>query len=465
MTMTIVTAQYLRPIHKVAGRTRRLLAPTLAILAILPALILNLSNPQPSHAQLRVDVESGFFSPLPIAVPAFHDPATLGIGDQIASVLASDLERSGLFAPANPAAFLQNTESLARGARFGDWRLIDAQLLIVGSITPAAQGRFRAEFRLYDTLSENQMLALAFTSENTNWRRVSHLIADRVYSRVLGEEGYFDSRIVYIAETGNQASPQKRLAIMDQDGHNHRFLTDGSNLVLTPRFSPDGTQLVYLSFASDTPRVHLYDLRTRRESLLGDFPGMSFAPRFSPDGSAVAMSRAEHGNSDIYTMNLRTRSLKRLTSHPAIDTSPHYSPDGSQIVFNSDRGGTQQIYAMDTNGKNIRRISFGKGRYATPVWSPRGDLLAFTRIYKGVFYVGVMRPDGSGERMLARGFSVEAPSWSPNGRVISYFKEERASSEGQQKSRLYSIDVSGYNERQIPTPLEASDPSWSPLNP
>ncbi|MDA7982422.1 MAG: Tol-Pal system beta propeller repeat protein TolB [Alphaproteobacteria bacterium] len=419
----------------------------------------------PAHAQLRVDVESGFFSPLPIAIPPFHDPGTLGLGNQIAAVTASDLERSGLFKPASPAAFLQTTESLARGPRFGDWRLIDAQLLLVGSITPASEGRFRAEFRLYDTLSESQMLALAFTSEHSNWRRVSHLIADRIYSRVLGEEGYFDSRIVYVSETGSQANPQKRLAIMDQDGHNHRFLTDGSSLVLTPRFSPDGTQLVYLSFAAETPRVHLYDLRTRRETLLGDFPGMSFAPRFSPDGSMVVMARAEAGNSDIYTMNLRTRSLRRLTTHPAIDTSPHFSPDGTQVVFNSDRGGKQQIYMMDTDGGNIRRVSFGKGRYATPVWSPRGDLLAFTRIYKGVFYVGVMRPDGSGERMLARGFSVEAPSWSPNGRVISYFKEERASNDGQQKSRLYSIDVSGYNERQIPTPLEASDPSWSPLNP
>ena len=412
-----------------------------------------------------MDVERGFFAPLPVALPPFFDPAGLGLGAELAEVAAADLERSGLFRPVDSEAFLQEPASLARGPRFGDWRLIDAQLLLAGRIQPVGAGRFRAEFRLYDTLSESEMLALAFTSETGGWRRVAHLIADRVYARVLGEEGYFDSRIVYVAESGNQRNPQKRLAVMDQDGHNHKFLTDGSYLVLTPRFSPEGTRLVYLSYADGIPRVHLYDLRNRRETLLGDFPGMTFAPRFSPDGERVVMSLARNGNSDIYVMELASREVRRLTDHPAIDTSPDFSPDGEEVVFNSDRGGTQQIYVMNKDGSRVRRLSFGRGRYATPVWSPRGDLVAFTRIHRGEFFVGVMRRDGSGERMLARGFSVEGPTWSPNGRVISYFKEARADDKGYQQSRLYSIDISGYNERQIPTPLEASDPSWSPLNP
>ena len=434
-------------------------------LALLVVVGLNAALLAPAKAQLRVDVQQGFFEPLPIALPSFADPDTFGIGRELADVIAADLESSGLFRPVSRDAYIQDAASLARGPRFGDWRLIDAQLLVSGRIARAGAGRFRAEFRLYDTLSESQMQALAFTGNANEWRRIAHLIADRIYARVLGEDGYFDSRIVYVAESGQQGAPNKRLAIMDSDGHGHRFLTDGSFLVLTPRFSPDGTRLVYLSFAGGLPRVHLYDLRTRRETLLGDFPGLSFAPRFSPDGSEVIMSLAREGNTDIYRMNLRTQQLTRLTNHPAIDTSPDFSPDGKSVVFNSDRGGTQQIYMMESDGSAVRRLSFGIGRYATPVWSPRGDLLAFTRIHKGVFYVGVMRKDGSGERMLSRGFSVEAPTWSPNGRVLLFFKEERATNDGYQKSRLYSIDVSGYNERQLPTPLEASDPAWSPLNP
>ena len=446
-------------------RTRPALGPALALFAL--ALLAGpLLAPAPAEAQLRVDVERGFFAPLPVALPPFFDPAGLGLGAELAEVAAADLERSGLFRPVDSEAFLQEPASLARGPRFGDWRLIDAQLLLAGRIQPVGAGRFRAEFRLYDTLSESEMLALAFTSETGGWRRVAHLIADRVYARVLGEEGYFDSRIVYVAESGNQRNPQKRLAVMDQDGHNHKFLTDGSYLVLTPRFSPEGTRLVYLSYADGIPRVHLYDLRNRRETLLGDFPGMTFAPRFSPDGERVVMSLARNGNSDIYVMELASREVKRLTDHPAIDTSPDFSPDGEEIVFNSDRGGTQQIYAMNKDGSRVRRPLLRARALRHPGLVAEGRL---GRLHphpsRRVFLSASCAATGSGERMLARGFSVEGPTWSPNGRVISYFKEARADDKGYQQSRLYSIDISGYNERQIPTPLEASDPSWSPLNP
>jgi TolB protein len=298
-----------------------------------------------------------------------------------------------------------------------------------------------------------------------NWRRIAHIISDAIYKRLTGEDGYFDTRIVYIAESGPQNRRVKRLSIMDQDGENHRYLTNGENLVLTPRFSPTAQEITYMSYAGGIPRVYLFNLNTGQEEVLGEFPGMTFAPRFSPDGNRVIMSMARGGNSDIFTMDLRTRRVDQLTNHTAIDTSPSYAPDGRQIVFNSDRGGSQQLYVMSAEGSGVRRISFGKGRYATPVWSPRGDLIAFTRMYQGTFYIGVMRTDGSGERMLANGFNVEAPTWAPNGRVLSFFRQERANSRGQVRSRLFTIDLTGYNEREVPTPIDASDPAWSSLIP
>jgi TolB protein len=309
------------------------------------------------------------------------------------------------------------------------------------------------------------MTGLAYFTVPTNWRRVAHIIADVIYKRLTGEEGYFDTRLVYVAESGPQNRRVKRLAIMDQDGENHRFLTDGNELVLTPRFSPTSQEITYLSYVGKLPRVYLFNLSTGQQEVLGDFPGMTFAPRFSPDGNQVIMSAASSGNSEIYTMDLRTRKIARLTDHPAIDTSPSFAPDGSQIVFNSDRGGTQQLYIMNADGSNVHRISFNQGRYATPVWSPRGDLIAFTRISGGEFYIGVMRPDGSGERMLSKGFLVESPTWAPNGRVLAFFRQGPADSRGQVTSKVYTIDLTGFNEREMVTPIDASDPAWSPLIP
>ncbi|MEJ2028027.1 MAG: Tol-Pal system beta propeller repeat protein TolB, partial [Limibacillus sp.] len=321
------------------------------------------------------------------------------------------------------------------------------------------------EFRLWDVFAQQQMLGLAYATTPNNWRRIGHIIADAVYKRLTGEEGYFDTRIVYIAESGPQNRRVKRLAIMDQDGANHRFLTDGADLVLTPRFSPSTQEITYVSYVNGTPRVYLFNLNTGQQEVLGEFPGMSFAPRFGPGGNSIVMSLARSGNSDVYTLDLRTRDLRRLTADPSIDISPSYSPDGRQIVFNSDRGGSQQLYVMNADGSNVRRISFGEGRYATPVWSPRGDLIAYTRLYQGQVYIGVMRPDGSGERMLVNDFRVEAPTWAPNGRVLAYFRQGRANNRGEVSSKIYTIDLTGFNERQLPTPIDASDPAWSPLIP
>ena len=424
-------------------------------------------GPIAAQEGLHIDITRGQVQPLPIAITDFHGaaPPDSQVGADIARVVSADLERSGLFKPIDKRAFIQTPESLRAQPRFGDWRVINAQALVTGAAERQADGRLRAEFRLWDVYGEQQMAGLAYFTTPENWRRVAHIIADAIYKRMTGEDGYFDSRLVYISETGPQDKRIKRLAIMDQDGENHRFLTDGKNLVLTPRFSPSTQEITYLSYYNDKPRVYLFNIDTGQQEVLGDFPGMTFAPRFSPDGNRVIMSLATSGNSDIYTMDLRTRRVTQLTDNPAIDTSPSYSPDATRIVFNSDRGGSQQIYSMNADGSNVQRISFGKGKYGTPVWSPRGDLIAFTRIADGQFYIGVMRPDGSGERLLTQGFLVEGPTWSPNGRVLAFFRQSPMDAQGRSSTQVYTIDLTGYNERLLVTPLDASDPAWSPLIP
>lgn len=430
-------------------------------------LMVGLAASLPASAQLTVDINRGFVEPLPVAVTDFAGSSgeEQQTGRDVAGVIAANLQRSGLFRAIDPGAFIQDAASLRAGPRFADWRLINAQALVSGATEMQPDGRLKVEFRLWDTFAEAQLTGLAYFTVPANWRRVAHIISDAIYKRLTGEDGYFDTRIVYIAESGPQNRRQKRLAIMDQDGENHRFLTDGNALVLTPRFSPTTQEITYLSYVGATPRVYLYNLNTGQQEVLGDFPGMTFAPRFSPDGNHVVMSLARQGNSEVYDMDLSTRRLTRLTNHPAIDTSPSSSPDGRQVVFNSDRGGTQQLYVMSNDGGGVRRISFNQGRYATPVWSPRGDLIAFTRIFQGEFYIGVMRPDGSGERMLTKGFLVEGPTWAPNGRVLSFYRQTPADTRGKVESKLYSIDLTGFNEREIITPLDGSDPAWSPLIP
>ena len=439
---------------------RTILRPTVC------ALLIAVFAPAAAMAELRVDITQGQAEPLPIAITDFSGASgeEAGIGADVSKVIAADLQRSGLFKPIDKRAFIQNDVSMTTLPRFGDWRIINAQALVQGRMELVPDGRLRVEFRLWDVFAEQQMIGLAYFTVPDNWRRVAHIIADAIYKRITGEDGYFDTRIVYIAESGPEKRRVKRLSIMDQDGANHRFLTDGSNLVLTPRFSPTLQEITYLSYQGNTPRVYIFNIDTGRQELLGNFPGMTFAPRFSPDGQKVIMSMSQNGNTNIYEMDLRTRQSKQLTRSGAIDTSPSYAPNGDQVVFNSDRGGTQQLYVMDADGGNVRRISFGKGRYATPVWSPRGDLIAFTKITGGKFYIGVMRPDGSGERLLAEDYLVEGPTWAPNGRVLIYFRQSKQG-DTVSEPKLYSVDLTGYNEREIVTPVGASDPAWSPLIP
>ena len=379
----------------------------------------------------------------------------------LAAVIAADLERSGLFRPINQQAFIERVTNGDAIPRFPDWRQINAQALMTGTITPMGGDKVRVSFRLWDISTGQQIAGKEFNTFGRNWRRISHLIADEIYKRLTGESGYFDTRIVYVAESGPANKRIKRLAIMDQDGENHKYLTDGSSLVLTPRFSPNIQSILYMSYSGRQPRVFLRDLQTGREESMGKFDGISFAPRFNFDGTKMLMSIAQSGTTSIYEMDLRGRSMRRLTSsNGSIDTSPSYAPDGSRIVFNSDRGGSQQLYTMDSNGGNIQRISFGQGQYSTPVWSPRGDLIAFTKQSGGQFYIGVMKPDGSGEKLITQSWMDEGPSWAPNGRVIVFGRESRGN-----RSRLYSVDVTGFNVRELMTPMDASDPAWSPLLP
>ncbi len=439
-------------------------ALTLVFCFLIPA-IFPLTSAQ---AEVKIDITRGVVEPIPIAIPDFYGSGgnEAQFGRDIAQVVMKDLVRSGLFSAVDPKSFIQDRDSLLVSPRFADWRVLNAQALVVGRIQTQPDGRLKVEFRMWDVFGESQMTGLAYFTIPNNWRRVAHIISDAIYKRITGEDGYFDTRIVYVAESGPANARVKRLAIMDQDGENNRLLSDGRALVLTPRFSPTLQEITYMAYYNNKPRVYLFNIDTGRQEVLGDFANMTFAPRFSPDGNKVVFSLSNNGNSDIYTMDLRTRRTAQLTNHPSINTGPSFAPDGNRIVFESDRGGTQQIYVMRSSGSDVQRISFGEGRYATPVWSPRGDLIAFTKQHQGRFYIGVMRPDGSGERLLTESYHVEGPTWAPNGRVLMYFKDLPAGAGGRQRSsRLYSIDLTGYNEREMQTPTDASDPAWSPLIP
>ncbi len=431
-------------------------------LALLLAIVAIAGVTPSARAALEVDITKGNVEPMPIALPDFvgSSPEEQKFGTDIVTVIGNNLERSGLFRPLPQASYIEQITSFDAPPRFGDWRTIQAQALVTGRMTMQPDGRLKAEFRLWDVFAGQQIAGLQFVSTARNSRRIGHLISDAIYKALTGEDGYFDTRIVFVEESGPKDKRVKRLAIMDQDGYNVRRLTDGSDLVLTPRFSPTSQEITYMSFAGGNPRVYLYNIETQQREIVGEFPNMSFAPRFSPDGQRVVMSLQQGENSNIYALDLRSRTVRQLTNTQAIDTAPSYSPDGSQIVFESDREGTQQIYVMGADGSGQQRISFGEGRYSTPVWSPRGDYIAFTKQQGGRFAIGVMRPDGSGERILTEGFHNEGPTWAPNGRVIMFFRSAPGAQGG---PKLFTVDLTGYNERAVETPGFASDPAWSPL--
>ena len=413
----------------------------------------------PARAVVRLDVTQGNIQPMPIAVPDFASVATQdpAVGRNISAIISSNLQRSGFFAPIDPAAFLERPTVDAM-PRFADWRAINAQALALGRVTQN-EGRVKAEFRLWDVFAGQQLHGQGYTTTAENWRRIGHMISDAIYEKLTGEKGYFDSRVVFVDETGPKERRIKRLALMDQDGANVRYLTRGDDLVLTPRFSSSADTITYMSYAQGEPKVYLMNIETGQREIVSNFPGMSFSPRFSPDSQRVIFSLQNGGNSNLFVMDLRSKATTRLTDTQVIDTAPSYSPDGSYICFESDRGGKQQIYVMTAGGGQAQRISFGDGVYSTPVWSPRGDYIAFTKQFEGRFAIGIMRADGSGERILTEGYHNEGPTWAPNGRVIMFFRDPG----GNGGPALYTVDVTGRNEQPVKTPSYASDPSWSPL--
>ncbi len=429
----------------------------LRALMVATGMLFSLVAVSPANAEVTIDITKGNVQPLPIAITDFISGD--GIGAQVSAVIAADLQRSGLFAPINKSAFIEKIANPDQQPRFEDWKIINAQALVTGRVTRESDGRLRAEFRLWDTFVGKQIAGQQFYTQPENWRRVAHIIADAIYQSVTGEKGYFDTRVVFVSESGPKTARKRQLSIMDQDGFNVRNLTNSNDIVLTPRFSPNRQEVTYMSFEGQQPRVYLLQLETGQREVVGNFPGMTFSPRFSPDGQKVIMSLQQDGNANIYTMDLRSRTTTRLTNTSAIDTAPSFSPDGQRVAFESDRGGRQQIYVMNADGSGQTRISFGDGSYSTPVWSPRGDLIAFTKQSGGKFSIGVMKPDGKNERILTSGFHNEGPTWAPNGRVLMFFRQNA----GAGGPQLYSIDLTGYNEQLIKTPTFASDPAWSPL--
>ncbi len=414
-------------------------------------------------APAQIDVTQGTVKPIPIAIPDFlgATPADSELARNVTQIITANLARSGLFAPINQAAYIEKIADIDVPPRFPDWRAIGAQALATGRISRQSDGRVKTDFRLWDVFAGSHLTGQQYFTVSDNWRRIGHIVADAVYKKLTGEEGYFDSRIVFVDESGPRERRIKRLAIMDQDGANVRNLTRGDDLVLTPRFSPTTQEITYLSFGQRDPRVVLLNIETMQREVVGNFSGMSFAPRFSPNGHHVIMSLSRGSNTNLHILDLRSKVPTQITHGAVIDTSPCYAPDGQRICFESDRGGSQQIYVMNLSGGEPQRISFGQGSYSTPVWSPRGDTIAFTKLGRGNFAIGIMNPDGTGERILTEGFHNEGPTFAPNGRVIMFFRDPGGSA----GPSLYSIDISGRNEQKVPTPGFASDPAWSPLLP
>ncbi|SPH24610.1 Dipeptidyl-peptidase 5 [Defluviimonas aquaemixtae] len=430
--------------------------------------LLGLAAPtaQAQDGPLRIVIEDGVIEPLPFAMPTFvaENSGAAEAAANITQVIAADLIGTGLFREIPPSAYISQVTNFDAPIAYPDWKAINAQALVTGAVAATSDGRINVKFRLYDVYSDAQLGdGLQFGGAAGDWRRIAHKVADQIYARITGESAYFDSRVVYVSESGPKDNRLKRLAIMDYDGANVQYLTDSSTIVLAPRFSPDGERVLYTSFETGFPRIKLMDLATVSARALAELSGnMTFAPRFSPDGGTVVFSLEQGGNTDLYSMQLSSGQMAQLTNAPSIETAPSFSPDGSRIVFESDRSGNQQLYIMPAGGGEATRISFGEGRYGTPVWSPRGDLIAFTKQNAGRFHIGVMRTDGSEERLLTASFLDEGPTWAPNGRVIMFTRESPGAGGGAQ---LFSVDITGRNLRAVPMEGGASDPAWSPLLP
>jgi TolB protein len=394
-------------------------------------------------------------------VPTQASPgSTARVGREVAGIIASNLRNNGLFKPSGPQGLPQPGFEQVPSPDYAIWKGRSAEMLVQGYVRAGSDGKLTIGCYLFDVTLSQQLGSAGWEVSPGDWRRAAHKCSDMVYSRLSGESPFFDSRIAYIAETGPKDRRVKRLAIMDSDGASHRYITSGQATALTPRYSPDYKQILYLSYLNGSPSIYIYDLETERQRLVTRSDNPTFAPRWSPDGKWILYSMAIGGNTDIYRIPATGGQSERLTNAPGIDIGGSFSPDGSRIVFESDRSGSQQIYVMNADGSNQRRISFFGGRAATPEWSPRGDQIAFTHMV-GNFRIATMRPDGGGLRYLTNSWQDEAPTWSPNGRIVQFFRTTRNSGE----AGIWQVDLTGRNERRLPTPVGASDPAWGPVRP
>ncbi len=425
-------------------------------------LLLCFSN---SNAADPIYITKGNIQAIPIAINYFKTNNTeKEVSLQIIEIISNDLNHSGLFRSINQDAFIDNLYGFTTKPNFSSWKTINANFLVNGSVEKKGGDKLSVKLALWDIYNEKAILSAEYETQYAGMRKLAHRISDQIFEVVTGEKGYFSTQIFYISESGSDKKKTKRVAVMDYDGVNHRFISDGKKMSLTPRLSPKGDKLLYLSYQGKVPKVVLHDFKTGKKTIVGNFSGMSFAPRFSPNDNKALISIAKNGNTNIYEINFDSKKMRKLTNDNAINTSASYSPDSREIVFNSDRNGSRQLYIMDSNGGNIRKVSFGDGSYTSPVWSPNGNYIAFTKMSRDLgFSIGVMRPDGSGERILTNGYLVESPTWSPSGRYILFTRSGKQDSQGVTRSKIYSIDIAGNNEHQVRTPLDGSDPEWSSL--
>ena len=417
----------------------------------------------PSAAQdgpLRIEITDGVVEPMSIAIADFHGDSEAA--QQIRRVVADDLTGTGLFREIPSEAMIAQPDSFAAAVSYEDWRAVNAQALVTAEVTRSGED-ISVKFRLFDVFAGQPLGdGMQFDARGSDWRRAAHKVADQIYARLTGEQPYFDSRVAFVQETGPKDARIKRIGVMDYDGQNIRWMTDSSSLVLAPHFSPDGRQLLYTSFDSGFPQIRAMNVATVESRALTQGDSMAFSPRFSPDGRWVVFSLEQRGNTDIHIMDAATGAQRPLTQSSAIDTSPSFSPDGQRVVFESDRSGSPQLYVVPVTGGEPTRISFGEGRYGAPAWSPKGDMIAFAKQLGGKFHIGIMRTDGSDEKILTESFLDEGPTWAPNGRVVMF---TRVTPGGNGEPRLHSVDITGRNMRPLKLDFAASDPSWGPLMP
>lgn len=383
--------------------------------------------------------------------------STASIAWQATQLIAADLGSTAELMPTKPDQkdFYSYPEVTAPS--YSKWRAAGVKALVTGFVRAQPDGRLAFGCYVYDVTASRAIGRTGFVVAPEDWRRAAHKCSDLVYAKVTGAPaGLFDTRVAYVAQSGTGDARVKRIAVMDSDGDNHRYLTAGDTLVLTPRLSPSADRIAFVSFLGGQPQIRIADVVSGEQRPLVPNGAISFAPRFSADGKRIVFAMMLGSNSDIYVADGGGGAVRRLTTAPGVDTSPSFSPDGKQVVFESDRSGSQQIYVMDADGSGQRRLSFGGARYASPEWSPDGQWIAFVRRGPDGLRIGMMKPDGTGERFLTAGPGDEGPSWAPSGTTLLF---QRTDAVG--RSTLFRVSLAGGEARRVTTPQDGSDPDWS----